>query len=66
MLKQNPSFPLSSVVIPTILPGNFFIKNCFTAIKPRYGPPKLFGIPKDCPSPTTISAPKSPGDFEYR
>ena len=30
---------------------------------PRYGPPKAIGLPSDCPSATTMSAPYSPGRF---
>ena len=33
------------------------------AKNPRYGPPKERGMPKLCPSPTTMSAPSSPGAF---
>ena len=31
------------------------------AMNPRYGPPNDSGIPRLCPSPTTMSAPISPG-----
>ena len=60
-VSVNALFPSESVVSPTIRPGMERTKERREAKKPTWGPPKEGVFPKDCASPTTISAPLSPG-----
>ena len=62
-VKTKPFSPFISIVSPTILPGSCLTYLSLVDIKPIYGPPKLSGFPRDCPSHATISAPISPGFF---
>src|SRR3989338_4767136 len=61
IVRTYPRCPFLSTVSPTSLPVICLRYLSSVAKKPRYGPPKLRLFPKDCPSPTTISAPSSPG-----
>ena len=63
-VKTNPRRPSLSTVSPTSLPGRLRTNFFWQAKKPKAGPPRLIGTPRLCPSPTAISAPKSPGRLE--
>jgi len=56
-----PRIPRASWVSPTTRPGIWRTSAVRQARIPRYGPPKLMGIPRGWPSPTAMSTPSAPG-----
>ena len=60
-VNTKPRLPSLSTVSPHRRPGICRTNFCRVANKPTYGPPKFRPLPIDCPSPTTMSAPISPG-----
>src|SRR3546814_8226739 len=61
-VSTKPRLPLASTVSPHRRPGIWRTYLVLHAKRPTYGPPNWRPTPSDCPSPTTMSAPISPGD----
>src|SRR3546814_3212772 len=62
-VSTKPRLPLASTVSPHRRPGIWRTYLVLHAKRPTYGPPNWRPTPSDCPSPTTMSAPISPGDL---